>query len=146
MQDLDFDEVVSLICKEDPRYDRRAYGFVRQGLDQTVKEIKKSDPERSRHSLHVTGPELLHGLKAYALDQYGPLARTVLESWGVKRCSDFGEIVYNLIEYSVFSKTENDRKEDFAEVYNFADAFDQPFLPVRRRVSRLATAREVGSS
>ena len=133
MQDLELAEIVELICKEDPRFDRKAYGFVRLGLDHTVKELKRKDPSRTGKSLHVSGPELLTGLRVYALDQFGPLAKTVLESWGVKRCTDFGDIVFNLIEYNVFSKTENDRREDFADVYTFEDAFVKPFLPKRRR-------------
>src|ERR1700759_1810535 len=112
MQDLDFNEVVDLICKEDPRYDKKAYTFIRQGLDHTVKEIKKRDTAKNRPSQHVTGAELLDGLRLFALDQYGPLTKTVLNSWGIKKCTDFGEIVFNLIEYNVFSKTESDRRED----------------------------------
>lgn len=129
MQDPDFAEIVSLICKEDPRFDRKAYDFIRLGLDHTVKDIKKKDSARVGKSRHVSGPELLEGLRIYALDQYGPLTKTVLNSWGVKRCSDFGDIVFNLIEYNVFSKTENDRLEDFADIYTFDDAFVKPFLP-----------------
>jgi uncharacterized repeat protein (TIGR04138 family) len=129
MQDLDFNEVVDLICKEDPRYDKKAYTFIRQGLDHTVKEIKKKDAGKTRASQHVTGAELLDGLRVFALDQYGPLTKTVLNSWGIKRCTDFGEIVFNLIEYNVFSKTESDRREDFVDLYSFDDAFVKPFLP-----------------
>lgn len=136
MQDLDFNEVVSLICKEDPRFDKSAYGFVRQGLDFTVKELKKSDAARAGKSLHVTGEELLMGLRAFALDQFGPMARTVLGEWGVTRCGDFGDIVFNLIEYKVFSRNANDRREDFGEIYTFADAFDTPFLPKEQRQPR----------
>lgn len=132
MQDLDFGEIVELICKEDTRYDKKAYLFVRQGLDSTVKSLKKHDPARVQRSPHVSGRELLEGLRAFALDQYGPLTKTVLESWGVRRCSDFGEIVFNLIEYNVFSKTDNDRREDFADIYDFNEAFVKPFQPTGR--------------
>jgi uncharacterized repeat protein (TIGR04138 family) len=135
MHDLDFAEVVDLICKEDSRYDKKAYFFVRGGLDETVKALKKSDPDRLRQSQHISGRELLEGLRAHALDQFGPLAKTVLVSWGVARCADFGEIVFNLIEYNVFSKTENDRREDFAEVYDFEEAFVKPFQPAGGRKS-----------
>jgi len=131
MQDPDFAEIVSLICKEDPRFDRKAYDFVRLGLDHTVKELRKMDATRLTRSRHVSGPELLEGLRAYALDQYGPLAKTVLDAWGVRRCTDFGDMVFNLIEYNVFSKTENDRREDFADVYTFDEAFVKPFLPAK---------------
>ncbi len=138
MQDLDFDEVITLICKEDNRFHRNAYSFVRQGLDYTVKELKKSDSSRAGKSLHVTGVELLMGMRAFALHQFGPMARTVLGEWGVTRCGHFGDIVFNLIEYSVFSKTENDRREDFKEVYTFEEAFDKPFLPTVPRQARSA--------
>ena len=132
MQDLDFNEVVELIHKEDPRYDRKAYTFIRHGLDQTVKDLRKKDAERTQRSQHVTGPELLEGLRSYALDQYGPLAKTVLNSWGINRCRDFGDLVFNLIEYNVFSKTENDRREDFSDIYTFDEAFVKPFLPAKK--------------
>ena len=133
VQDLDFAEVVDLICKEDTRYEKAAYFFVRQGLDHTVTNLKKNDPRRAQRSQHVSGPELLEGLRLHALDQFGPLARTVLQSWGVSQCSDFGEIVFNLIEYNIFSKTDNDRREDFADVYDFDEAFVKPFRPARGR-------------
>ncbi len=136
MQDLDFNEVVSLICKEDPRFDKSAYGFVRQGLDFTVKELKKTDAARAGKSLHVTGEELLMGLRAFALDQFGPMTRTVLDEWGVTSCSDFGDIVFNLIEYNVFSRNANDQREDFAEFYTFEDAFEAPFRPKQVRQAR----------
>ena len=132
MQNPDFGEIVTLICKEDPRFDRRAYDFVRLGLDHTVKELRKKDSARAEKSRHVTGPELLDGLRTYALDQFGPLAKTVLNTWGIRRCRDFGDIVFNLIEYNVFSKTENDRREDFSDLFEFEDAFVKPFQPARR--------------
>ena len=132
MQDPDFTEIVTTICKEDPRFDRKAYDFVRLGLDHTVKELRKKDAPRAERSRHVSGPELLDGLRVYALDQFGPLAKTVLNAWGVRRCRDFGDIVFNLIEYNVFSKTDSDRREDFSDIYEFEDAFVKPFQPVKR--------------
>lgn len=138
MEDPDFDTVVALILKEDARFDKRAYIFVRAGLDNTVKELRKRDANRAGKSFHVTGPELLEGLKLFALEQYGPLAKTVLNAWGVKRCRDFGDIVFNLIQCNVFSKSSNDQREDFSDIYTFEEAFVRPFQPKRRR--------EVGSS
>ena len=78
MQDPDFSEITTLICKEDPRFDRKAYDFVRAGLDHAVKELRKKDVARAERSRHVSGPELLDGLRVYALDQFGPLTKTVL--------------------------------------------------------------------
>jgi uncharacterized repeat protein (TIGR04138 family) len=140
MQDLEFMEIVGLICKEDPRFDRKAYSFVRQALDQTVKDLKRQQPERTGKSQHVTGGELLQGIRSYALDQFGPMTKTVLNKWGISRCADFGDIVFNLIEYNVFSKTDSDRREDFGDLYDFDEAFVKPFAPTagtgRRRSSR----------
>jgi uncharacterized repeat protein (TIGR04138 family) len=144
MQDSDFPRIVALICKEDARYDRKAYDFVRHGLDHTVKEIRKKDGVKAGKSRHVSGPELLDGLRIYALEQYGPLTKTVLNSWGVQRCQDFGEIVFNLIEYNAFSKTDSDRREDFANLYDFDEVFVKPFLPTQRPRGT-STAEAVGS-
>ena len=132
MQNPDFSEIVALINKEDPRFDRRAYDFVRLGLDHTVKELRRKEGVKAERSRHVSGPELLEGLRIYALDQYGPLAKTVLNAWGIKRCQDFGDIVFNLIEYNVFSKTDTDRREDFADIFEFEAAFVKPFQPAKR--------------
>lgn len=146
MSDLNFQEIVELICKEDARYDRKAYDFVRQGLDYTVKNLKKKDAERAARSQHVAGSELLAGLRGYALDQFGPLAKTVLNQWGITRCADFGDIVFNLIDYKVFSKTENDRREDFTEVFDFDEAFVKPFLPARTGRLGSSATKAVGSA
>ncbi|MSU65295.1 MAG: hypothetical protein EXS38_04150 [Opitutus sp.] len=145
MQQPDFNEVVTLICKEDPRFDRKAYDFVRLGLDQTVKELRKKDAARTERSRHVSGSELLEGLRAYALEQFGPLTKTVLNAWGVRRCRDFGDIVFNLIEFNVFSKTENDRREDFTDLFDFEEAFVKPFQPAKRPRGTSATGA-VGSA
>ena len=139
MQNPDFGEIVALICKEDPRFNRKAYDFVRLGLDHTVKELRKKDTAKPEKSRHVSGPELLEGLRVYALEQFGPLAKTVLNAWGVKRCRDFGDIVFNLIDYNVFSKTDSDRREDFADIFDFDEAFVRPFQPAKPLRGRSAT-------
>jgi uncharacterized repeat protein (TIGR04138 family) len=133
MHDPEFADIVAQICKEDGRFDRKAYEFVKQGLDHTVKELRRREVAQPESSRHVSGPELVNGLRGYALDQFGPLTKTVLDVWGVRRCRDFGEIVFNLIDYKVLSKTENDRREDFDDVYDFEEAFVRPFVPRRRR-------------
>ena len=89
---------------------------------------------RARVSRHVTGRELAEGLRDYALEQFGPLAKTVLNAWGVSETIHFGDIVYNLIDYNIFSKTDSDRREDFADIYDFETAFERPFRPRARRL------------
>jgi len=149
MQDIKFHEVVEVICKEDTRYDRRAYGFVRAGLDFTVDVIRKKQAAKLSKSggqvtKHIKAPQLLDGLRVFTLDQFGPLSKTVLNEWGINACRDFGEIVYNLIEHGIFSKTPEDNRGDFAEIFSFEDAFEKPFWPEKRQKQH-ARAAGVGN-
>jgi uncharacterized repeat protein (TIGR04138 family) len=105
----------------DKRYDPEAYNFVYEALDWTLKNVTK--PER-RGSQHVSGRELLEGVRQYAIDQFGCLTRTVLECWGITSTDDFGEIVFNLVEHDLMGKQDSDSKDDFREVYEFSEAFD----------------------
>lgn len=131
MNGKDFSQVVDLVLKDDARYGKGAYYFVRKALDYTVNDLK-GDEERT--SNHVSGQELLEGIRKYALDQYGPLALTVLANWNVKQCSDFGNIVFNLVDFGVLGKTEQDQREDFLNGYDFNEVFLQPFRPRNRRI------------
>lgn len=124
MHEASFEEGLDSILDRDPRYRRDAYLFVRKALDFTKTTIREP-----REGLHVTPRELLEGIRTYALAHFGPMAITVLEEWGVTRCEDFGEIVFNLIGAGVFSKTDTDNREDFRGAYTFEEAFRHPFLP-----------------
>jgi uncharacterized repeat protein (TIGR04138 family) len=126
MQEVSFEEALARVAAKDPRYQREAYLFVREALDHTQKTIGKDPRGRIRH---VTGQELLAGIREFALQQFGPMAKTVLEEWGVRCCPDFGEIVFNMIEVGWLAKTEKDSRADFAGDYDFDEAFRQPFLP-----------------
>jgi len=130
MQRRQFEEAVTLLLKEDPRYPREAYVFLRLALDHTVKVLKKPTQGPARH---ISGPELLDGIRQFALQEFGPITRTVLAEWGITRTEDFGEIVFNLVRHGVLGKTDQDQKEDFAGVYSFEAAFTHPFLPVSAR-------------
>ena len=130
----DFNEVVALIVRHDRRYDGAAYHFVRHALDHTLRSIKKEESEKGkRKSRHVSGPELLEGIRDFALEQFGPMTMTLFHEWGVRRSRDFGEIVFSLVDYGIFGKTPTDRVEDFEGVYDFHDAFERPFLPRNAR-------------
>jgi len=132
MQKLDFGEALDYIASHDHRYSREAYVFLRDALDFTVKQRKKA----KEASAHVSGQQLLEGVRLYALKQFGPMVMTVFEYWGIRRCEDFGEMVFNLIRIGVFGKTERDSVDDFKGAYTFRDAFILPYLPVREFVHR----------
>lgn len=134
MQTFSFDEVLERILAKDPRYPRDAYLFVREALDYTQKAVGKSPRDEMRH---VSGQELLHGIRDYALKQFGPMVPTVFEEWGIRACGDFGEIVFNLVENHLLAKTDKDSREDFRNGYDFAEAFQKPFRPSKPPVSPL---------
>lgn len=126
MQKIGFVEALDSILASDPRYQREGYVFLRDALDFTTKQQKKVKGVSVRH---VTGPELLDGVRRYALKEFGPMVMTVFDSWGIRSCEDIGNIVFNLIGAGIFGKTEEDAIEDFKNVYDFQDAFVKPFSP-----------------
>jgi uncharacterized repeat protein (TIGR04138 family) len=140
MHKQNFAEAVDDILKRDSRYDRDSYYFVREGLDFTLKLLKKQTRTNPVHR-HVSGQELLEGLRRYALDQFGPMAKTVLDYWGIRKCDDFGEIVFNMVEKNVLGKTEQDSLEDFKGGFDFEEAFVKPYLPTPRPRHRQAHVR-----
>ena len=126
MHEKSFEEVLEQIVVKDPRFTRDAYLFVREALDFTQKNVAKETKGQMRH---ITGQELLGGIRDFALQQFGPMTMLVLEEWGVKRCEDFGEMVFNMVEANLLAKTETDSREDFKDGYDFFDVFRKPFLP-----------------
>lgn len=129
MQTVGFQEAVEALAKEDNRYTAEAYAFLRDALEATLKKRKKLKKEAGGH---VSAGELLDGFRDHALHEFGPMAATVLEYWGVRACEDVGQMVFNLVQAGVFGKTEDDRLEDFRGHYTFRDAFVVPFLPSRK--------------
>jgi uncharacterized repeat protein (TIGR04138 family) len=138
MSGKNFHEVVELIRKDDPRYEAGAYVFMRQALDHTLTGIKEQ--EKTGGHRHVSGQELCEGIRDYALEQYGPMAHTLLQSWGISRTEDFGQIVFNLVEFGIFGKTDTDSIEDFNNVYDFETVFATPFRPVKTHFPEIAAS------
>ncbi|MCP5518346.1 MAG: hypothetical protein H7A45_13915 [Verrucomicrobiales bacterium] len=128
MQPRKLEHAIDELLKKDSRYTREAYDFVREAVDFTQSAIRKANNNKPRH---ITGQELLAGVRTYALDQYGPMAITLLHAWGIQRCEDVGEIVFHLIDQNIFSKTDTDSRADFANGYDFEETFRKPFKPTR---------------
>jgi len=110
-----FREKLAEILKRDKRYKLEAYLFLLESLDYARKIFNKPK--------HVTGQELLAGIKELAKERFGRMAKMVFATWGVKTTDDFGEIVFNLVDAGLLSKTAEDKKEDFYNVYNFDEVF-----------------------
>lgn len=128
MSDLPFHYAIHQAVEKDSRYHPLAYEFVRDALHVVVKHFCEGKEDQ-----HVTGQQVLEGVRLHALEEYGPLAQTILEEWGIQRGEDVGNIVYNLIETSYFGKNEGDSIEDFSGGYEFASAFSKPYLPSKSR-------------
>jgi uncharacterized repeat protein (TIGR04138 family) len=136
MQEISFEDTLEQILARDARYHRDAYIFVREALDFTQKTNGRDGHTSARHrggaetpEKHVTGQELLTGIRQYALASFGPMTITVFLEWGITECRDFGNIVFNMVETRLLSKTDNDSPDDFASGYDFDEAFRQPYLP-----------------
>jgi len=122
---IGFEEALDRIALTDDRFERDAYLFLREVLDLTVERLGRS--AAGRGNSHVSGKELLLGFRDHALEQFGPMVPSVLDSWGIKSCGHIGDMVFSLIQTGVFGKSETDRREDFENVFDFEEAFVVPF-------------------
>lgn len=124
----------------DKRYKRDAYGFVFEALryahdtlglgTEAPPEALEIPPTESPPAgqRHLTGRELCEAIRRYAQEQFGFMAATVLESWGIRSTGDFGNIVFNLIDIGEMSKTKHDRREDFDDVFDFDTALRRDYV------------------
>ncbi|MEI7773246.1 MAG: Minf_1886 family protein [Verrucomicrobiota bacterium] len=126
MLKLDFFAAVERILESDSRFDRNAYHFLKESLELITGDGKKHKP---RIVGHVTAHQLLDGVREHALRQFGPMVPTVFGYWGITKCEDFGDMVYQLIALGTFGKSDKDSIEDFKNAYTFHDAFVVPFRP-----------------
>lgn len=119
------------VVRRDPRYVYEAYEFVFEALRYTQAMLDRLPPEErggepgAQH--HVSGRELLEGIRQYALRQFGLMARTVFHLWGIDRTDDFGEIVFNLVEANLMTRTESDQRSDFHAVFDLDQALAEGY-------------------
>ena len=123
-----FAQAVARICAHDRRYPPEAYLFLHEGLMRTLQKVQ----EKEKKPRQITGAELSDGLREYAIEQYGPLAMTVLARWNIHATRDFGELTFALLAAGLLGKTEEDRIEDFDRLFDFDSAFRAPFRPKPR--------------
>lgn len=133
-------EKIKELLNQDRRYKFEAYAFVFDSLRYAQESlgmgaVRPSEPDApvdeeepsSGGERHLTGQQLCEAIRRYALEQFGYMAKCVLNSWGIHSTGDFGEIVFNLIRIGTMKKTEDDRREDFDAVYDFDEALRQGF-------------------
>ncbi len=126
----DFETILGNICVTDPRYKEEAYEFLMEALNFTQKKFECPK--------HVSGQQLLEGVKELLIQKFGPMTMTVLQHWGIKSTEDFGHIVFNLVENRVLSKTEEDSIEHFRNVYDLKEVFELGYRrQLEKRISRM---------
>lgn len=85
------------------------------------------EPGESPPLPHLTGQQLCEAARCLALERYGLLALLVLHNLGFHSTSDFGEVVFKLIDKGLLRQSTQDRREDFDDVYDFETAFRYEF-------------------
>ena len=118
-KDLEFERNLRSILQKDRRYSLDAYLFVFEALEHRISKIGKKR--------HVTGCELLEGIREVLLERYGFLSLALLERWGITKTSDFGEIVFNLVNEGLLKKTETDNMSDFENVFSLREELHDKF-------------------
>jgi uncharacterized repeat protein (TIGR04138 family) len=117
MTDLQFaEEILDQLRERNPRFHPKSYFLVLAALHSVIESL---DEPR-----HISGRELAEGVRGLALDRYGPMARTVLEHWGIHATEDLGCVVFALVEQGILIGQHDDRPEDFADVFDFEEAFE----------------------
>jgi uncharacterized repeat protein (TIGR04138 family) len=111
------DATLDRLRERNPRFHDSAYLFVLSSLHFVI--------ERLPQPRHISGRELAEGVRDLAIDKFGPMARTVLEHWGIRATVDVGDIVFALVECGVLIKQDEDTIDDFANVFDFNEAFEQ---------------------
>lgn len=140
MSHLSFPDVVKKILQTEKRFAPAAYDFVRRSLDQSLRKFGKNEQPKPSH---VRGHQLLEGFRILALQEFGPLSKTVLNEWGIENCAQVGDIVFQLVQHGVLGKSETDRPEDFQEIWTFNEAFVIPFQPSMNSFKKSKACREV---
>ena len=130
-EEEDLADVVRLkILPEDPRYAFEAYFFISAALQYGQEKAIREDGEQGKPAAkqrHLTGQELCEAVRLFAWKKFGMLAKQVLNSWGIRTTADIGEIVFNLIKWKQLRKSKEDRKADFAEVFDFDNALVEDY-------------------
>ena len=120
MTELAFrDGVMDRIRMREQRFDERAYLFVLTALEHFQTRL----PERR----HISGRELALACRDLALERFGVMARVVLDHWGVRSTADIGDIVFTLVELELLISQPGDTREDFADVFDFDQAFEREY-------------------
>jgi uncharacterized repeat protein (TIGR04138 family) len=112
-------QIIAQLCRRNTRFGEAAYWFVLEALNRCVRQLQAPR--------HVKGSELADSVRELAMERYGPLARIVLEYWGIHSTADIGDVVFLLVDHGVLTKQESDRREDFEGLWSFEQVFEAEY-------------------
>lgn len=115
------------LATSDGRYSPEAFRFLLESLDYALRLAGKEHAQGP--SRHVTGKEVLAGMRAYASELFGPLAAQVWRSWGIHDTLDWGRVVFLLVDADLLKRQESDTLEDFSDGFDFDQAFVERYVP-----------------
>lgn len=116
MSEIVVGETLAQLARRNPRFAESGYLFVLAALHTCIEGL--SEPR------HISGSELADAVRDLAIERFGPLAKTVLEHWGVYSTADLGDIVFLLVDHGVLTKQDGDRREDFEGLFSFEEVFE----------------------
>lgn len=131
MRDEKFTSTVERIVGNDPRYSSDAYAFISDAVLYTTKKLESEAKSQRRH---ISGKELLEGIKEFAIQQFGPMAPEVFRSWGLNNTLAIGHVVFNMVNNQLLGKSKEDSIEDFKNGFDFDTEFAKPFLPAESKL------------
>ncbi|BDS07952.1 hypothetical protein NT6N_29920 [Oceaniferula spumae] len=137
MQPTQFMDAVKSVISNGSKFDIGAYYFLKDALDFTVKRAMENNDGEHRH---VTASELLYGFRDLALQEFGPMASTMMSEWGLETCSDIGNMVFQLIEEGAFGKQDSDTPEDFIDIFPLHETLAAPYRPSQPNTTLKASA------
>ncbi len=132
MKPAQFDQAVARIIQRNSDIDPQAFFFLKDALDVSLKAAEDS---KTSNEGHVSASQLLYAFRDHALQEFGPMAATLMEEWGLRSTGDVGQMVFALIKERMFGKQESDTQKDFENIYDFHEAFTLPFQPKAAAVS-----------
>lgn len=118
---------VRRLALKDGRFAPEAFVFLLESLDTAVKLAGRDAAKGSER--HVSGRELLEGMKLHAIKIFGPMAAHVWRSWGVRESLDWGRIVFLLVDEGLLNRQESDSIDDFSDGFDFDEVFVKNYVP-----------------
>ncbi len=126
MRNENFDDAISRILKDDPRYPRKAYEILSDIFPLALQRQRETDDSDANQ---VSGKTLANTFREYFINRYGAFASDVLDACNIHATDDIGEMVFNLVKVGVFGTNKGDSKADFHNLFDFDEAFRKPYLP-----------------